>query len=338
MIDKRDLLVSDVVNYLPRVQHTTHSAVENRKVVNNAYVTLFDGIKSLSKSAILSNTVVVQLADRKYEAAVVNAVRAIDLMEPNDPCAHIYYLNAGLCYYYSLKFEEARKYFTKVIEKNPTDKLLGNAYFLRSMCNGFLRNEEQRASDACEALQLNPSLNVTFHYKLLPLEIMHEVFKFLEASDSYKVMQTCKEFKGIAMNPASGIAYSNNKHFDWEKHGPLVEHLIVKRDIRVTWGSLTNIKKITLIDSYRSDPLNISLPVCVKSVNLTVEGSAPELSINCPVRELNLLKVETFKEYLEIYVSIKAPKVERILVRAEAAPIVVALAEVWHPEAETIIV
>jgi len=185
--------------------------------------------KLVCKSSVANNAGVVALSERRYTDALKHFTSALlYLQSGSDIYEPIYQLNTAICYYYTQHFDTAEPFFSKAIEKiqqqydscssffNPQlklqyelRKLLKSAYKFRAHCFKFMHNDGLFASDmkhvheynimdekylhgnkaASNDSHLQTTYDVTFHYRLVPLEFMVNVIEYLPTLDDYKAMR-----------------------------------------------------------------------------------------------------------------------------------------------------
>lgn len=110
----------------------------------------------------------------------------------------IYYMNLGLCYYYSHDRISALPNFTTCIEKIKDNKNVeALAYHFRAACYAYNDQVEECASDEAMVTKLNPNLKMKFHFRLLPPEMLIVISKFLHYKQVPKIRLVSKEFDEV---------------------------------------------------------------------------------------------------------------------------------------------
>lgn len=263
-VEKRDDAVRQAFVILPTLQGHAHNAVQQREVENNGFKIYIQAIRNISRSSICNNYGVLLLNERKYDDALKCFTTSLKYVQGEDSYEPIYHMNIALCLFYSLLFEKSVAHFSTVITEmkkleqgnNANNRVLKQALDFKSAALEYMRAFDKAAQVKKELVELDANYTPCFHYRLLPPELMVEVFKFADHKDSFALKRTCSEFLNyFKVNALHITAYSFEPNIPASKIDEHVLHYVCKR-VHYNLEKYPNLKHFTQIGRFCDSNFN----------------------------------------------------------------------------------
>jgi len=256
-----------------------------------------------SSSSSSSSTSSINNSNSNNSSSSSSAYQQVDMYEA------FYNMNIALCHYYCHDFKTAIPFFAKTIElaamayasvisssASPSGEERANAaadpmhspLTMRSLqvqaldflcsCHRFLGNEEAYKIKSLQLQNLEPNYEPTFHYRLLPRDIMCEILSYVYRRDLKNVKLTCNELNELTLADTFSCHYTNNPNNNNRNKNNNNNITTVCCPARYqNFQYYPKLKRINLVENcysaYELTEFILVLSNKVKSISLSIEGT-----------------------------------------------------------------